>query len=123
MRIIAAAVFVASLVACATAPLGPGGTDPRENRFPPVANATDCATIGGAWRQLGRQALFVCDVPTTDAGRPCLDRRDCESICVAPAQSSAGSPVTGACYRSYLTLGTCLARVTGGVVNPEVCVD
>jgi len=65
----------------------------------------------------------MCDVPTKDAGRACKDSSECLSACVAPEKAQSGQRVVGKCYGSFLTLGTCLARVSGGVAQAPRCSD
>jgi len=74
-------------------------------------------------RRVGLRQLDACDVPTKDAGKVCRDSRDCESLCVAGSGAKADEPVVGACYRSYLTVGTCLSDVRDGRIVSAQCSD
>ena len=97
--------------------------DPAD--FPPaiISNAADCAVLGGAWSRAGMMGTELCSVPTKDAGLPCKDNIECISVCVAPEGAKPGKRVTGTCYGSTNTLGTCLALVKEGKAQGALCVD
>ena len=72
-----------------------------------------CEARGGVWRPFGLAGSWRCNMPTRDAGRSCRDSDECQSVCVAP----------GRCHGWTVTLGSCLAHVEDGVVQPELCAD
>jgi hypothetical protein len=84
---------------------------------------TACEAAGGTWGRFGLLGTELCNLPTSDAGRPCTDNSDCESVCVAPDGAKLGDHVTGQCYGRSLTLGTCLPYVLDGVAQAVLCVD
>lgn len=92
---------------------------------PPPAPATQaaCEAAGGTWGRFGLLARELCDLPTGDAGKPCSDHADCESVCVATGGAQAGDRVTGRCFARRVTLGTCLPYVANGVAQGVICVD
>ena len=95
----------------------------EENPGPSAASAGECTSLGGSWRRVGENGAEMCDVPTTDAGKRCRDVAECQSLCQAPAGAEPGKRVGGTCYRSFLTLGTCIARVYNGRAYAAVCRD
>lgn len=94
---------------------------------PPVASAPDtkaaCEAAGGTWARFGLLATELCNLPTSDAGQPCTDNSDCQSVCVAPEGAKPGDRVTGKCYARSITLGTCLSYVVDGVAQAVLCED
>lgn len=102
---------------------GAAVTSSPDKSGPTVTSAAQCKTLGGTWRRVGMRQLEACDIPTKDAGKACRDSRDCESVCVAPSGAKAGEPVDGMCYRSYLTVGTCLSEVRDGRIVSAQCSD
>src|SRR5947208_3148384 len=100
-------------------------TRPKPEDYPPaiISSAGQCISLGGTWRRAGMRGEEICDVPTKDAGRDCRDSSECLSACVAPEKAHSGQRVVGKCYGSFLTLGTCLARVSGGVAQVPHCSD
>lgn len=97
--------------------------DPAD--FPPaiISNAAQCADLGGSWIRAGMIGTELCSVPTKDAGSSCKDNVECISVCVAPKGAKPGTRVTGTCYGSTNTLGTCLASVNEGKAQRALCVD
>ena len=98
---------------------------PSTRKKTPAApkTAQACAAAGGTWRKVGMLRQELCDMPTHDAGKSCSSSSECESICVAPKDADLTKPVTGSCYRSFMLLGTCLARVENGKVESAQCTD
>jgi hypothetical protein len=109
----------------ATAGTGAAVSHPPAKKRPGAAPKTAhaCAAAGGTWRAVGMLRQELCDLPTHDAGKPCTGSSECESVCVAPAGADLTKPVTGACYRSFVLVGTCLARVENGRVESAQCAD
>ena len=82
-----------------------------------------CEAAGGVWGRFGLLARDLCDLPSRDAGQPCTNSGQCQSVCVAPEGARPGDRVTGQCYARTVTLGTCLSYVADGVVQGVRCVD
>lgn len=87
------------------------------------STAEECSRRGGTWRRAGMMRLEVCDLPTRDAGKPCRGDAECESVCVAAEGADPSGPVTGQCYKSNITVGTCLTLVEGGRIAQAQCAD
>ncbi len=87
------------------------------------STAAACSKRGGTWRRAGIMRLEVCDLPTADAGKACRGDADCESVCIAPEGAPPSGPVTGQCYRSNITVGTCLTLVEDGRIAQAQCAD
>src|SRR5262245_28927624 len=87
------------------------------------ATRAECEAAGGVWGRFGLRQQELCNLPTPDAGKACSDSNDCAAACIAPSSAAVGSPAQGSCYARTLLQGTCLKRVTGGIVEPPLCVD
>ncbi len=87
------------------------------------STADECAQRGGTWRRAGIMKLEVCDMPTRDAGKACRSDSECESVCVAAEGADHSGPVTGQCYKSNITVGTCLTLVEDGRIAQAQCAD
>ncbi|VVB73807.1 Uncharacterised protein [uncultured archaeon] len=90
-----------------------------------------CAARGGAWGPIGLFPDPVCVLPTTDAGKKCMDSSECESTCVAELSAADYEKVvkfhipvytSGTCSAYYSGVG-CHAYVENGVVGQVLCVD
>jgi hypothetical protein len=104
---------VVGLIVCCGAPVLAGAPGSREA----------CEAAGGRWGRFGLRQQELCDLPTPDGGKACLDVSDCASTCVAPKAAAVGSSAEGTCYPRAILLGTCLKYVRGGVVAPPMCTD
>jgi hypothetical protein len=82
-----------------------------------------CERAGGRWDRFGLLDREQCNLPTGDAGKVCRDARDCRSACIAPEGVGPGERAGGACFGWTLLLGTCLAHVKDGIMQPRLCVD
>jgi hypothetical protein len=89
----------------------------------PPSTSAECEAAGGTWGRFGVRQQELCNLPTPDAGKRCTDSTECASACVAPNGAPVGGKADGTCYARALLLGTCLKRVSGGVVEPPLCVD
>jgi len=58
---------------------------------------------------------------STDFGKPCTTREDCQGQCLAPAAAENGQRVTGSCSPLLWNVG-CFKSMRDGVVA-EICVD
>ena len=87
-----------------------------------------CVESGGKWAgtEEGRGRLTGCVTATHDAGKPCHDTRECESVCLSDASSSAGGKCYGfsqyrGCHILQFEAGGALSFGAGKV--KEMCVD
>jgi hypothetical protein len=92
------------------------------NAAPKADNLADCEAIGGRWDK-GLAPKRSCNVPTSDGGKSCNDSAQCESDCVAAETAVAGEEAQGECYQWQDAIGTCLAYLEKGVVQPVLCID
>jgi hypothetical protein len=110
--------FLVALAAAGCALAGEPGPAPTDE--------ASCVRRGGKWGPVGLVPAPTCNLPTTDGGKPCRDRKDCESACVAEltAEEQQKLPVqkTGKCAARQRTPG-CLAMVEDGWVRTVLCVD
>jgi len=85
-----------------------------------------CEARGGRWGPAGLLPAPVCNLPTKDGGKPCRDRADCESDCIAELTEAEKKalPVetTGKCAAWRRNPG-CRAHVHDGRVESILCVD
>ncbi len=79
----------------------------------------DCLDAGGRWEDWGDVGQEACNLPTSDAGRPCSDSQECESYCEAPQGTEPGAAVEGACYGWMHA--SCMQEVRDGVADAEWC--
>ena len=61
----------------------------RREKYAPLASITtqeQCETVGGEWRMQSpwTPEKRFCNLPTTDARKPCIDDSDCEGSCIVP---------------------------------------
>lgn len=82
-----------------------------------------CVAAGGAWKAAGLQGHEQCDVRTADAGTPCREDSDCQSVCVTDDAVAFGTATIGRCYERSVAVGRCMNRVTGGIATGVVCAD
>lgn len=115
-------IVLSILLATGCASLDSRAAASKAKKAPAASTPEQCAAAGGTWRKVGMLRTEVCDIPTKDAGKACRDSAECESVCVASEGPTSGA-VTGQCYRSYLTTGTCLALVHKGKVESAQCAD
>jgi hypothetical protein len=93
----------------------PANSRPTPNPQPLPTNEQDCLKQGGTWGPQGRAQQNMCDLPTTDAGQPCIDSSQCEGTCLAGEMPSIGtcSPrrVNFGCYtvmKDGMQIGLCV---------------
>lgn len=87
------------------------------------ATRAACEAAGGEWKVAGLQGHEQCDVETVDAGAPCREDSDCQSVCVTDDAVAFGTATAGRCYERSVTVGRCMNRVTGGIATGVVCAD
>jgi len=109
------ALVVISIASC---------VQPQPRRAPGVYLSADelaaCNAKGGH-SVMARYTVEVCAVPTTDAGKPCQDKADCQGFCeVWGAKPNAS--VTGTCSKEAQDVPTgCFNHVQGGKATGEWC--
>ncbi len=77
----------------------------------------ECLDQDGQWLNKTQ----TCDNPTSDAGKPCDDKEQCESYCEAPRNSLNGAQVIGTCYRYHYA--DCMQELRGGTAKKRWCVS
>jgi len=82
-----------------------------------------CEAAGGEWKAAGLQGHEQCDVRTADAGAPCREDSDCQSVCITDDAVAFGTATVGRCFERSVSIGRCMNRVTGGVATGVVCAD
>ncbi len=87
------------------------------------ASRAECEAAGGVWARFGLLVTELCSLPTADAGMPCSDHGDCQSVCVVDDSVPAGTKTSGHCYARTVVLGSCLNYVKAGVAQGTLCVD
>ena len=96
----------------------------RDPSMPDGAEAAECTRQDGKYARRGLRGFWVCDRPTKDAGKVCSNSDECEArLCVAPKGAAVGTKATGTCFGRTVSLSTCLAGVSNGVVGHTLCVD
>jgi len=82
---------------------------------------TACQAKGGRAEQ-ARYALEVCALPTTDAGKACAGKSDCQGFCEAPPSAKPNAEVRGACSAWAQSVPTgCFNHVRDGKATGEWC--
>jgi len=95
-----------------------------------IADQDSCEALGGTWDRIGLSPRESCNLPTSDAGKPCSDDGECEGACIAELSDEQkdlamhGVPVeTGGKCTSWRIMVGCQARVNDGLVRGILCVD
>jgi len=90
------------------------------------ARETECRAIGGEWSRFGVRDhlcnVYSCAERTTDAGKPCSNRADCEHLCITKAAPKIGAAARGECSAVKTSFG-CFTYVDGGRIVGRVCAD
>lgn len=120
-----------------TTPANPPSAEPKESDDEPLlvqqpddvvdrqaiarslTSQSACEAEGGNWKRNMSLEGHYCVLPTTDAGRACTDRSQCESWCQAPKGASSGESVIGTC--AAFTSASCSQEVVDGVAEAEAC--
>jgi len=114
---IALAVAVVTASACGFAPA------PVTGRAVSIQwDEVACNQASGSWQRLGMMGKWQCLLPMPDAGKACSSGAQCQSACLAPANSPADEPVIGVCAAVKPLYG-CHASVENGRASPALCVD
>lgn len=85
-----------------------------------------CRAAGGAWARHGARdylcGIYTCVERTTDAGKPCFNRADCQHLCVTEAPPRIGAEAQGRCTAVKTSFG-CFTHVDGGKIVGRVCAE
>jgi Bacterial Ig-like domain (group 1) len=92
---------------------------PASHFGPTIETRKACAAVDGDWVKVGFALKESCVVPTRDGGKRCRDTQNCNGMCVAPADSSPGMRIDGACANTYQL--QCANYVMDGIVRPDIC--
>jgi putative hemolysin len=96
-------------------------------------NKNGCIAAGGKWGPVGISRHELCNLPTGDGGKICIDSSECNGTCIADESLTSdqmdqlrdgGSSVrtTGKCTAWRITVG-CQAVVNNGETRGLLCVD
>jgi len=90
------------------------------------AKEKECKAIGGLWQRHGIAdhlcGIYSCAPPTRDGGKRCVNRADCEYLCLSKRSFPLGTPVVGECAAIFTQYG-CFNYVDGGKMVGRICVD
>ena len=86
-----------------------------------VCDAARCRSAGGECAPAGRVCPSACVRRSTDSGKACTAREDCQGQCLAPASAENAQRVAGSCSPLLWNAG-CFKSMRAGVVA-EICVD
>ncbi len=111
-----AALLLLALTACSALPPLLVTPQPAAGPVVPPNNEQDCLDQGGTWGPQGRAQMDLCDLPATDAGKPCTDSSQCQGLCFA-----SGTPSTGTCSPRTLNFG-CHDVMEDGI-QMSICID
>jgi hypothetical protein len=106
-----------------------GGIEDRDRRTRSVtcnfflAHAKDrCVSEGGAFQTRGLLQSWGCVRPTKDGGKPCTDKRDCESACLyVGGRATNRTELVGQCAKDTNMFGCKTSLENGRLVR--ACVD
>jgi hypothetical protein len=109
---------------------GPGGVSaqecPKQDPAVQKEKEQECRASGGEWGRFGAIAhlcgIYSCAPRTSDGGRACRARADCEYLCVARRPAPLGSEATGECAAVKSPFG-CTTQVDNGRIVGTVCMD
>ncbi|MBM3283474.1 hypothetical protein FJY90_04425 [Candidatus Gottesmanbacteria bacterium] len=87
----------------------------------PLGDATtaeECLGKGGIWQKWGLAGLEYCQIPATDADKPCTDGSQCSlGGCI-----SKDATVYGRCQKYRNEFG-CLSFINAGEISQTFCID
>jgi hypothetical protein len=85
----------------------------------------ECLAKGGVFRKPGPSPVEICQIPSTDGGKPCLSGFQCEwGNCVGRLnlRKKVNIVGTGQCM-TYERVYGCVNYVSFGLVTRSVCLD
>jgi hypothetical protein len=86
-----------------------------------LCDAARCRSMGGECALAGRVCPSACVRRSTDSGKACTAREDCEGQCLAPASAENGQRVAGRCSPVLWNAG-CFKSVRDGLAA-QICID
>lgn len=102
------------------------GCTPVPTMAPDTPTAQSCAAQGAFLDHRGMFGTAMCVRSFPDAGADCLDKSDCEGLCIirddALDTHPLGSQAIGQCQADDALFG-CFAEVRDGRVQQGLCVD
>jgi len=84
--------------------------------YPPTQS--ECLALGGTWEKFGLATSDKCNLKTTDSGKTCIDREQCQGLCLGENKQAT----SGKCAEWLATFG-CYIPIKNGVAQYETCVD
>lgn len=97
---------------------------PPVDREKQEAAERECRAAGGEWSRFGVVdalcGIHSCAPRTSDGGKACRNRADCEHLCVTEAPPKIGAEVEGKCTAVKTSFG-CFTHVDGGRIVGRVC--
>lgn len=109
---------------------GCGVVKPATGEFLPETKK-DCDGRGGKWGRIGLSQKDICNPPTSDAGKRCSNKSDCEGSCIAQLSvedeeklkaSKEVLILDGICTPYIFNVG-CQPFVSNGKIEGITCVD
>ena len=86
----------------------------------------ECKAQGGLWQRHGIAdhlcGVYSCAPATADGGKRCVNRADCEYMCITRRSFPLGAQVVGECAPIITQYG-CFNYVDGGKMVGRICVD
>lgn len=91
----------------------------------------DCDGRGGKWGIIGGSQKYICNLPTSDAGKRCSNKSDCEGSCIAELSTEDEAKLKvskevltldGICTPYIFNVG-CHPFVSNGKIDGITCVD
>ena len=116
------------LLVAALAPFAAQAQAPCPEIDPQVqlADERKCRAEGGVWARHGIADatcnVYTCAPRTADGGRRCLNRIDCQYLCITKQPFPLGTPVVGQCAEVWTEFG-CFNYVDGGKMVGRLCRD
>jgi hypothetical protein len=80
----------------------------------------ECLLKEGHWMGVGGPITNTCNLPTSDAGKKCESRSECESDCITVDNVEIGEQYVGECHEYQMTVG-CFFFIEGGIVESMSC--
>ena len=118
--------IVATLLLALTAATAPAQDCPVLDRQEQLVKERQCRAAGGEWSRFGVRdhlcGIYTCAPRTKDGGQRCLNRSDCEYLCIVKRSFPLGTPVIGECAAVVTEFG-CINYVDGGKMVGRVCSD
>ncbi|MDO8558680.1 MAG: hypothetical protein Q7S09_05910 [bacterium] len=81
-----------------------------------------CAQKGGEWTRVDLAGDKICNMPTTDGGKACTDRSECQGACVGEHASGDTSGDTSGKCSGYIWVN-CVNQIIKGKSQGLLCAD